>query len=60
MIGRLLELFRLRPFTPHERAEDRRQPWGKGSGRASYAVVQRHRRRNKTARRSRRINRAGR
>lgn len=39
---------------------DRRQPWGKGTGRASYGVVQRRRRANRVASRSRRINRRSR
>lgn len=58
MIGRLLDLLGLRPLTAaEERARDRRHPFGPGTGRPHYAVVQRHRAANRRARAARRITR---
>lgn len=58
MIGQLLDLFGLRRLTAaEERARDRRHPYGKGTGRAAYAVVQRRRAANRRARAARRITR---
>lgn len=60
VLRRLLEAVGFVPTADDVRARDRSQPWGKGTGRASYDLVQRRRRANRVARRSRRINRAAR
>lgn len=63
LMSQLRNLLRLpsRPFTPTPSSRPwqpaQRQPWGKGTGRASYAVVQRRRAKNRRAAASRRINR---
>jgi hypothetical protein len=51
---------RLLPTPEDVRARDRRAPYGKGTGRPSYAVVQANRAANRRARAARRITRASR